>query len=63
MRTTAASSVRTDRSGPPHVGVSQLIVEMDRPGIEVRTGRDMVGNEHFCELFFTDVRVPQSNLV
>ena len=54
---------RTDASGPPHKGVSELIVPMDLPGIEVRTVRDMVGNDHFCEVFFTDVRVPVENLV
>ena len=54
---------RTGSSGPPHRGVSELIVPMDLPGIEVRRVRDMMGNEHFCEMFFTDVRVPITNLV
>ena len=54
---------RTDASGRPHEGVSELIVPMDLPGIEVRTIRDMVNNTHFCEIFFTDVVVPAENLV
>ena len=54
---------RTDSSGRPHEGVSELIVPMDSEGIEVRTIRDMVDNTHFCETFFTDVRVPAENLV
>ncbi len=54
---------RTDSTGRPHEGVSELIVPMDLPGIEVRTIRDMVDNTHFCEIFFTDVRVPSENLV
>ncbi len=54
---------RTDASGRPHEGVSELVVPMDLDGIEVRTVRDMVGNEHFCEVFFTDVAVPVENLV
>lgn len=54
---------RTDSSGPPHKGVSELIVPMDLPGIEVRTVEDMIGNDHFCEVFFTDVAVPVENLV
>ena len=54
---------RTDASGRPHEGVSELIVPMDLPGIEVRTIRDMVNNTHFCEIFFTDVLVPAENLV
>ena len=54
---------RTSAEGPPHRGLSELIVGMDLPGIEVRPVRDMVGNQHFCEIFLTDVRVPASNLV
>ena len=54
---------RTSTDGPPHRGLSELIVGMDLPGIEVRPVRDMVGNQHFCEIFLTDVRVPASNLV
>ena len=54
---------RTSTDGPPHRGLSELIVGMDLPGIEVRPVRDMVGNQHFCEIFLTDVRVPSSNLV
>ena len=36
---------------------------MDTPGIEVRPIKDMTTNRHFCEVFFTDVRVPVVNLV
>ena len=54
---------RTDSSGPPHKGVSELIVPMNLNGIEVRTVTDMIGNDHFCEVFFTDVRVPAENIV
>ena len=54
---------RTGSDGPPHRGLSELIVPMDLDGIEVRPVRDMVGGSHFCEIFFTDVRAPASNLV
>ena len=54
---------RTSSDGPPHRGLSELIVPMDLDGIEVRPVRDMVGNSHFCEMFLTDVRVPVTNLV
>ena len=54
---------RTDSSGPPHRGLSELVVPMGLDGIEVRPVRDMVGSSHFCEIFFTDVRVPAANLV
>lgn len=54
---------RTSQEGPPHAGISEVIVPMDTPGIEVRPIKDMTTNRHFCEVFFTDVRVPVVNLV
>ncbi len=55
--------VRTANEGPPHKGLSELVVPMGQPGIEIRTIVDSVGNSHFCEVFFTDVRVPTENLI
>ena len=60
---------RTSSDGPPHQGISEIIVPMRQsdgtyePGIEVRPILDMTTNRHFCEVFFTDVRVPTANLV
>ena len=54
---------RTSNDGPPHAGISEIIVPMDTPGIEVRPITDMTTNRHFCEVFYTDVRVPKENLV
>ena len=54
---------RTSTDGPPHAGISEIIVPMNTPGIEVRPIKDMTTNRHFCEVFFTDVRVPAINLV
>jgi alkylation response protein AidB-like acyl-CoA dehydrogenase len=59
---------RTSNDGPPHEGISEVIVPMkdgagSTPGIEVRPITDMTTNRHFCEVFFTDVRVPVTNLV
>lgn len=54
---------RTDSEGPPHRGISEIIVPMDLPGIEVRPITDMTTNRHFCEVWFSDVRVPAVNLV
>ncbi len=53
---------RTDREGPPHKGISEIVVPMDLSGIEVRPITDMTTNRHFCEVYFTDVRVPVENL-
>jgi alkylation response protein AidB-like acyl-CoA dehydrogenase len=54
---------RTRSEGPPHAGISEIVVPMNTPGIEVRPIKDMTTNRHFCEVFFTDVRVPLANLV
>ncbi len=54
---------RTSDAGPPHRGISELIVPMSLPGIEVRPIVDMTRNRHFCEVFFDSVRVPAENLV
>jgi alkylation response protein AidB-like acyl-CoA dehydrogenase len=54
---------RTSSDGPPHQGISEIVVPMDTPGIEVRPIKDMTTNQHFCEVFFSEVRVPAANLV
>jgi alkylation response protein AidB-like acyl-CoA dehydrogenase len=54
---------RTSADGPPHAGISEIVVPMTTPGIEVRPITDMTTNRHFCEVFFSDVRVPIENLV
>jgi alkylation response protein AidB-like acyl-CoA dehydrogenase len=54
---------RTGTEGSQHKGISEIIVPMDLPGIEVRPITDMTSNRHFCEVYFTDVRVPAANLV
>lgn len=54
---------RTDPDAPKHAGLSELIVDMRSPGISVVPIMDMTGSDHFCEVFFEDVRVPADNLV
>jgi len=54
---------RTSTDGPPHRGLSELIVDMASPGITVKRIRDASGNDHFCEVFFDDVLVPGANLI
>ena len=55
--------VRTDPDAPPHQGLSELIVDMRSSGITIQPIKDMTASEHFCEVFFEDVRVPVANLV
>jgi alkylation response protein AidB-like acyl-CoA dehydrogenase len=54
---------RTSTDGPPHAGISEIIVPMNTPGIDIRPIKDMTTNSHFCEVFYTDARVPKANLV
>ncbi|HVE18929.1 MAG TPA: acyl-CoA dehydrogenase family protein, partial [Ilumatobacteraceae bacterium] len=41
---------RTSTAGPPHAGISEIIVPMNTPGIEIRPIKDMTTNRHFCEV-------------
>ena len=54
---------RTSTDGPKHQGISEIIVPMNTAGVEIRPILDMTTNKHFCEVFYTDVRVPIGNLV
>ncbi|HVM54970.1 MAG TPA: acyl-CoA dehydrogenase family protein [Acidimicrobiales bacterium] len=54
---------RTDADAPAHKGLSELIVPMDSPGVEVLPITDMTTNRHFCEVVLDEVRVPAANLV
>jgi alkylation response protein AidB-like acyl-CoA dehydrogenase len=54
---------RTDPDAKPHAGLSEFVVDMRSPGIEVRRIVDMTGNDHFCEVHLNEVRVPHAHLV
>jgi alkylation response protein AidB-like acyl-CoA dehydrogenase len=55
--------VRTEPDAPKHAGISYLIIPMDAKGIEVRPLVDMTLNAGFNEVFFTDVKIPATNIV
>ncbi|MEM1245701.1 MAG: acyl-CoA dehydrogenase family protein [Acidobacteriota bacterium] len=55
--------IRTEMDAGKHGGITYILLSMDTPGIEVRPLKTMTGESSFNEVFFTDVRVPRSNVV
>jgi alkylation response protein AidB-like acyl-CoA dehydrogenase len=51
---------RTDRDVPKHQGLTAFLVPLDLPGVEIRPIRQMSGGASFSEVFFSDVRIPDS---
>jgi alkylation response protein AidB-like acyl-CoA dehydrogenase len=49
--------------GPRYRNLTYFIVDMKTPGIEVRPIRQISGEADFCEVFFTDARIPAANVV
>ena len=49
---------RTDPEAVKHAGLTSFVVDMHRPGVEVRPLRQMTGEAEFNEVYFTDTRIP-----
>lgn len=54
---------RTDPHAPKHRGITYFLVDMKTPGITVRPIINMVGDHHFNEEYFDNVRVPAENII
>ncbi|GAA2250694.1 acyl-CoA dehydrogenase [Actinomadura luteofluorescens] len=57
------ATVRTDPDAPKHSGVTMVVVDMHHPGVEVRPLRQTTGTSDFNEVFFSDVFVPDADVV
>ena len=55
--------IRTEAEAGKHGGISYLVLSMDTPGLDVRPLMTMTGDASFNEVFFTDVRVPATNVI
>jgi alkylation response protein AidB-like acyl-CoA dehydrogenase len=51
---------RTDPDAEKHSGLTAFAVDMNAPGVEVRSLRQMNGGTDFSEVFLTDVRIPDA---
>ena len=51
---------RSDPNAPKHKGLTFFFLDMKSPGIEIKRIKQISGTSNFNEVFFTDVRVPDS---
>ncbi|MGO8917276.1 MAG: acyl-CoA dehydrogenase family protein [Stellaceae bacterium] len=51
---------RSDPNLPKHKGLTFFFLSMTSPGIDIRPIKQISGQSHFNEVFFTDVRIPDS---
>jgi len=55
--------VRTDPQSARHRGISMLLIDMHQPGVDARPLKQMSGASEFGEVFFTDARVPATEVL
>jgi alkylation response protein AidB-like acyl-CoA dehydrogenase len=54
---------RTDWDVPKHRGITYFLFPMHQDGVEVRPLKQINGAAHFNEVFLTDARVPNDNIL
>ena len=52
--------VRTDPKVAKHKGLSYFFLDMKSPGVEIKPIKQLTGGAGFNEVYFTDVRIPDS---
>ncbi|MFA5565524.1 MAG: acyl-CoA dehydrogenase [Acidimicrobiia bacterium] len=57
------ATVRTNPDVPKHDGITMMVIDMHAEGVEVRPLRQTSGDSGFNEVFFTDVFVPDDDVV
>lgn len=57
--------IRTGENDPnaKQNGLTQFLIELDGPGIEIRPITDLVGGQDFCEVFFQDAVVSAESIL
>jgi acyl-CoA dehydrogenase len=56
--------LRTDPAGDNrHAGLSQFLIDLSLPGIEIRPIKNLMGEAHFNEVVFTDLVIPADSLI
>ncbi len=51
---------RHDPTVPKHMGLTYFFLDMKSPGVEINRIKQVSGDANFCEVFFSDVRIPDS---
>jgi alkylation response protein AidB-like acyl-CoA dehydrogenase len=54
---------RTDPERAGRDGITYFILDMDQAGVEARPLRQMNREAHFCEVFLTDARIPDGDVL
>jgi len=54
---------RTEPTASKHEGLSYLLLSMKSDGLDARPLKTMTGRSEFNEVFFTDVKVPETQIV
>ena len=57
------ATVRTNPDVPKHQGITTMVIDMHAEGVEVRPLKMTTGTSGFNEVFFTDVFVPDDDVV